>query len=370
MGDNVPIVIDHGSHSMKVGWAGDDSPRFTIESVIGRPKYKLVMPHNASGPKQIYVGKDAIQRRSILNIDDQLTRGVVNSMEDIQFLYNQIYDDLGCNSAEHPVFISQSPMLPKHNSEAILQMFFELFQVPSIQMALDGMLALYSNGCTTGTLLDIGHGNCSLLSFQEGYTSHSLIHKFPLSGQDINNTLSNLLTERGYQIEDQILLSDIKEKFCTTSLNYKKDTKIANERFYELPDGNKVILDSERYRCTEILFQPSLVGVDSVGISNFLYESIMKMDIDCRINQFQNIMLSGGTTLTNNFDRRLYNDLTLLLSNRCKVKIISPPERKYSTWIGGSILASLFNTYHSGTWCSVQEYLETGTQIIHRKCFL
>ncbi len=52
---------------------------------------------------------------------------------------------------------------------------------------------------------------------------------------------------------------------------------------------------------------------------------------------------------------------------RCQVKVVAPPERKYSVWIGGSILSSLatFQTM----WISKAEYEESGPQIVHRKCF-
>ena len=52
---------------------------------------------------------------------------------------------------------------------------------------------------------------------------------------------------------------------------------------------------------------------------------------------------------------------------RVKIKIVAPPERKYSVWIGGSILASL-STFQQ-MWISKQEYDESGPQIVHRKCF-
>ncbi len=50
-----------------------------------------------------------------------------------------------------------------------------------------------------------------------------------------------------------------------------------------------------------------------------------------------------------------------------KIKIIAPPERKYSVWIGGSILASL-STFQT-MWITKAEYDEAGPQIVHRKCF-
>jgi len=50
-----------------------------------------------------------------------------------------------------------------------------------------------------------------------------------------------------------------------------------------------------------------------------------------------------------------------------QVKVVAPPERKYSVWIGGSILASL-STFQQ-MWIAKSEYDESGPSIVHRKCF-
>jgi hypothetical protein len=55
-------------------------------------------------------------------------------------------------------------------------------------------------------------------------------------------------------------------------------------------------------------------------------------------------------------------------SLHAQVKIVAPPERKYSVWIGGSILASL-STFQN-LWCSKQEYDEAGPGIVHRSMYL
>ena len=64
---------------------------------------------------------------------------------------------------------------------------------------------------------------------------------------------------------------------------------------------------------------------------------------------------------------RMQKGITALAPSSMKVKIIAPPERKYSVWIGGSILASL-STFQQ-MWISKQEYDESGPSIVHRKCF-
>jgi actin-related protein len=92
----------------------------------------------------------------------------------------------------------------------------------------------------------------------------------------------------------------------------------------------------------------------------------MKCDIDIRKDLYGNIVLSGGTTMFPGIADRLQREVTLLAPSTMKIKIIAPPERKSSTWIGGSILASLSTFQHM--WISKEDYDESGPTIVHRKC--
>ena len=92
-----------------------------------------------------------------------------------------------------------------------------------------------------------------------------------------------------------------------------------------------------------------------------------KCDNDVRKDLFQNIILSGGSTLFEGMGERLWQEIHQLAPPTNKTKILAPPERKYSVWLGGSILASL-STFQT-MWINKQEYDESGPNIIHRKCF-
>ena len=93
----------------------------------------------------------------------------------------------------------------------------------------------------------------------------------------------------------------------------------------------------------------------------------MKCDVDIRKDLYANIVLSGGTTMFTNIAERLTKEVTALAPSTMKIKVVAPPERKYSVWIGGSILASL-STFQQ-MWISKNEYDEAGPSIVHRKCF-
>jgi actin beta/gamma 1 len=104
-----------------------------------------------------------------------------------------------------------------------------------------------------------------------------------------------------------------------------------------------------------------------ITVSLFRYNSIFKCDLDIRRDLYGNVVLSGGTTMFPGIGDRMQKELTSLSPSSIKVKIVAPPERKYSVWIGGSILASL-STFQN-LWCSKQEYDESGPGIVHRSQF-
>ena len=60
-----------------------------------------------------------------------------------------------------------------------------------------------------------------------------------------------------------------------------------------------------------------------------------------RKSLFGNIVLSGGSTLTKGFGSRLLHEVQRLAVKDMRIKILAPPERIYTTWTGGSILAGL-----------------------------
>ena len=111
-------------------------------------------------------------------------------------------------------------------------------------------------------------------------------------------------------------------------------------------------LGTSRYRAPEVLFNPELIGEECEGIHEILSGSIQRSDMDLRRTLYQNIVLSGGSTLSRGkrrerekrdeekwslvlgFGDRLLTELKRSAPKEVKIKISAPRERLYSTWIG------------------------------------
>merc|ERR1739844_26724 len=119
------------------------------------------------------------------------------------------------------------------------------------------------------------------------------------------------------------------------------ETSSEIEQNYELPDGQVITVGAERFRAPEVLFQPNFIGLEQEGIHKLTFTSIMKCDGDIRKDLDGNVVMSGGTTMYQNIPERVQKEVKALAPDSMTIKIISPPERKYSVWIGGSILSSL-----------------------------
>ena len=135
-----------------------------------------------------------------------------------------------------------------------------------------------------------------------------------------------------------------------------------------LPDGQVVEINTERFLAPEILFNPKEVKVKPTpGIHEMCHSSIQKCDSDIRNRLYSNIIVSGGSSLLPGLERRLTKEIKKLAPSDVNVKVVAPQNRHWFVWIGGSILASLssFQTM----WITKGEYAESGSYIVHRKCF-
>lgn len=413
---NQPVVLDNGSGNIKAGFAGEEKPRAYGPAMVGRPKYQKIMAGSLLSAteeslsrynnSEAYVGSVAQQNRGLLKLNYPLEHGVVTHWDDMERLWHYTYTkELKTAPEDHPLLITEAPMNPRANRDQMCQVLFETFNVPCVYVSVQAVLSLYASGRTTGVVVDSGDGVSHIVPVYDGFTLPTLIKRMDIAGRDITDHLAfNIRRMLGVTLllsSELDIARAIKEKCCYVSKDPVRDEKMysgvsyshymaagtaggdAAGMFssYKLPDGHTLTLGVEQFRAPEILFNPQLIGDESPGIHELTSLAISKTDLDLRPTLYQNIILSGGTTVLRNFGDRLLAELkdsqvtntpsiwnsrvTTAKETRMKIKIYAPPERKFSTWIGGSILAGL-STFRK-MWVTSKEYADD-PDIVHRKC--
>ena len=366
--DNViPIVIDNGSAMVKAGFAGDKVPRAVFPNVVGTVRVPGVFVGVA---KNWYIGKEAQRMRGILRMKYPVEDGIVTNWDDMEKILHQIlFTELRVIPNEHPVLLTESPLTPNANWEKMAQVLFEAFDTPSLYLTSGQALSLYSQGCTTGVGVDSGSVASHILPVYKGLVQKHCVTRVDVGGRDLTSYMLKLLSERGYSFccaGDLEIANDIKEKLAYVTMDVEKELSLPEGiKKYLLPDGQEIKVGHECFRLPEPIFNPYLIGLEQEGLHRAINESITKSDVDVRKYLYNNIVLAGGNTMFSGISERLHRELSHLAPN-VSTKVRAPPERIYSAWLGGSVLASM-DSFENMTVLK-SEYSEHGPAIIHRKC--
>jgi len=354
------VVIDNGLEMCKAGFAGDEYPKVVFSSIIDQ--------------KEVYDEEAQVkQKRGVLSLKFP---NITSNWDDLEKIWHRcFFNELKIASEEYSVHLTEAPMNPKKTREKMTEILFETFNVPNFYISIQAVLPLYVSGRITGIVLDSGQNATHVVPIYEGYNLPHLITKINFGGSNMTSDLKKMLEENFINFSSlakKEILQDIKEKLCYVALDYETEKKIYSEssvmdKTYELPDGKIVYLSKQRFMCPEALFHPKKYGYQFSGLHEMINQCIMNCDIDLIKDLYGNIVLSGGNTMFFGIAERLRKELAALNTLSMKINVIAPPERKYSAWMGGSILSSL--SIFQTLWITKTEYEESGPEIVHRKYF-
>ncbi|EFC44065.1 hypothetical protein NAEGRDRAFT_33917 [Naegleria gruberi] len=381
MAQKQTVVIDSGSFRMKVGLTPSLSSseekeefRMCFPATVGRPHLAGVM----IGSKSEYFGDEAVSKRGMLKLTYPISKGIVSNWDDAEKIWKYSLDDLKRINEEigKSVLMTDSPLntlenREKMDREQMTEIMFEKFRVQGLYSTSQAALSVFASGRTTGLVLDSGDDVTHSVPVYEGSALPHATLRMDFGGRELTNYMMEMVTKKG--LVDKEIARDIKENVCYVALNYEEEYRKVSEsqesveKIFELPDGNHINLDCERYQCPEIFFQPKLFNIESENIIETICNTITKSDLDIRADFRANIILSGGGTMFSGMDKRISKELISLFPEyKYKIKV-APPLGDESVWLGGSLMASFSSSQN--LWLTDFEYQEEGPSIVHRKFY-
>ncbi|OLP87699.1 actin [Symbiodinium microadriaticum] len=295
-----------------------------------------------------------------LSMSYPMENGEIENFDDIEKLWTYIFEEK----------LKEPPYNPTGKREKMVEVMFETFGVPSLNISIQGVLALLGQGRTTGLVLDSGEGVTHCVPIFDGYGLPHCINRLDLAGRDLNTLLCKLIALEGKArlttTEQHAAARQMKEELCYVALD--PSTEVAEFADFRLPGGRTVQLQDERWRCPEALFNPSLVGLECFGVSGMVWDSISRCELDVRKNLLSNVVLSGGCTMFPGFSERLSKELRALapVAAQCDIRVLKSRDQISAVWTGGQVFASL-REMQEELWMSIDDYDEYGASLMHEK---
>lgn len=294
------FVIDLGSHSIKIGLAGDDAPNLYINSFIAKPKFKT--------NNSFFLGKiNDNDNSKFYDFSYPIERGIIKNYDDfekfIEFAFNNI------NLEKYPILFCDSLIIPNYQRSKISEIMFEKYNIPNIYFENQTTLNTYSYGRCTSFSIIFGHGSTSTMALYESYSIISSESQIPFGGYDITKYIKN------------------KNNF---------NNFYEAEKFKE----NKNLINPIDYYNLYFNFPKEIqLKYNYKNIVDLIYQNLMNCDIDTRKDFIRNIIIGGSSFKFTGFIEKLEKKLKKKFLDF--KKLIYFPETSISSWIGGSILASL-----------------------------
>jgi len=225
----------------------------------------------------------------------------------------------------------------------------------------------------TGTVIDSGDGVTHVIPVADGYVIGSCIKHIPLAGRDITGFVQKLMRDRGEPVppEDSLEVAKrVKEMHSYVCPDIVKEFNKYDEKpekyfrkYEDVQNRTKKAwscdVGYERFLGPEIFFNPEIFSSDFLTpLPEVVDEAILRCPMDYRRGLFNNIVLSGGSTMFKDFGRRLQRDIkkradarmsenlalqtgtSKLTGSQMDVNVISHHMQRFAVWFGGSMLSS------------------------------
>ena len=322
--------------------------------------------------------------------------------------------------AENPLLMTEAPWNAGKAREKAAEVIMESWGCPAFWLSRTPVLSAFAAGKASALVIDVGGANTSVTCIHDGMVLKRSVQRSPVGGLWLSDQVRSMLSQSEPPVdlvptflvesktpvdaglpaqyrrrqfpfeihpsfqawEEERVLTEFKESVVETWRGPNRYSAPGNEEFirgqpgrvFEMPDGSNQMWREQRFRVSEGMWDEGAAYPTAEPITKqqtipeLVRASLGAVDVDLRPGLLHNVVLTGSTTLLNGFGDRLNNELAAMYPGT-KVRLHAAglsSERRFGSWIGGSILASL-GTFHQ-MWISKQEYEEHGPSIVERRC--
>lgn len=407
------LVFDVGSHSVRAGFAGEEFPKVYFNNIVGRypdennPKKKI----NIFESQVLNVPKEGVE------IETCMEKGLISDWELFEELMEHVLTKRIIVEPEyHPILFAEQAWNHPEKREKLMEIMFEKFNIPAFYTAKNPVLACYANGRASGIVLDAGATHTTATAVMEGYVIKNAMITSPIGGHYIQQSAIKALQQsiedkkfylsyevatkdelkptqivptftlkenipnvtqswRNYQ-EARLVQDWIRSVLQVSDMEYRQEEAAMRPHAeYEFPCGYKEDYGVERFRMPEPLFNPRMIDNKSsmLGAAHLITTALHMCDNELRQALTSSTIIVGGNSNLNGFVDRVSSELTNKTPPQLKFKMVNAAqgsmqnhERRFGSWIGGSILASL--PTFSTMWISKKDYADSGVKLVHQKC--
>lgn len=325
---------------------------------------------------------------------------------------------------ENPLLLTETAWNSVKNREKAIEIAMESWGCPAFWLARNSVLAAFAAGKASALVVDIGATNISITPIHDGLILKKGIQRSPLAGNWLSSQVRTLFntsepkvdlvphfkiatktpvdagapaqatyhdfgippSDSFVALQEERVLTEFKESVVQVwggagpnRLASPQSEDVARSqpgRVFEMPNGANQLWGIERFRVAEGMWdekatlpipgEPAIMKGQT--IPEMVKASIAAVDMDLRANLLQNVVVTGGTSLANGFTDRLQAEIQLAYPG-ARVRLQASgltSERRFGSWIGGSILGSL-GTFHQ-MWIAKKEYDEFGPNVVEKRC--
>lgn len=226
----------------------------------------------------------------VLALDWTIDSGHVKNWEDMEQIWSHtFFEQLRVNPDEHCVMVTEAPLNSNANREKSIELLHETFDVAGSSLQVQGALAMWASGHTSGMVVDIGDGVTHCMPVVDGMIIKSAIKKLGLAGRTLTEQMAIAMSahtdENLWESQAGMLIAQgIKDATAYVALDYdaemeRPEAEVGEQ--YTMPGGDILTVGRERFRVGEVLFNPrKIISKDWDGVSDMINKSIDSLEND------------------------------------------------------------------------------------------